>query len=67
MAILTSFFSCFSSSNKIVSEGEHGSPPTSTKVEVIAAGEAKVKESKSKKGPPIPMSYFPIGSTFSRL
>ncbi|WRX27637.1 hypothetical protein QQP08_020124, partial [Theobroma cacao] len=65
MAVLPSFMiSCFSGSSKVASEGED-SRRTSTQVK--AGGEAKLKESKAKKSPPIPMTYFPIGSTFSRL
>ncbi|XVF87748.1 hypothetical protein PTKIN_Ptkin18bG0145300 [Pterospermum kingtungense] len=67
MALLTSLVvSCFTGSNKVASEGVD-SPPTLTQVK--AGGEAKSKETKAKKskGPPIPIPYFPIGSTFSRL
>ncbi|KAB2007212.1 hypothetical protein ERO13_D10G011801v2 [Gossypium hirsutum] len=59
MAPLISFFSCFSGS-----QVEDGSP-SSTNANI--ASNAKLKESKGKKSPPIPMSYFPIGSNFSRL
>ncbi|XVF80091.1 hypothetical protein PTKIN_Ptkin15bG0042500 [Pterospermum kingtungense] len=64
MALLASFLSCFPGSSKVVSEGD---PPTSTKVK--ASSEAKSKEisNKTKKSPPIPMTYFPIGTRFSRL
>ncbi|XVE51100.1 hypothetical protein DITRI_Ditri02bG0011600 [Diplodiscus trichospermus] len=70
MAFLTSFVSCFTGSNKVVSEGDQGSPPLppSPKVEAAAVSEeAKSKESKAKKSPPIPMAYFPIGTRFSLL
>ncbi|OMO95876.1 hypothetical protein CCACVL1_05206 [Corchorus capsularis] len=66
MAILNSFISCFSAS-KVASEGDDSSPsPTSTKVD--AAAKVELKESnKPKKSPPIPISYFPIGTRFSLL
>ncbi|XVE87771.1 hypothetical protein DITRI_Ditri19aG0014600 [Diplodiscus trichospermus] len=66
MAILTSFVSCFSGSGKVASEGEDRTARTSSS-KVKAGSEAKSKESKTKKSPPIPMTYFPIGTTFSRL
>ncbi|XVE51102.1 hypothetical protein DITRI_Ditri02bG0011800 [Diplodiscus trichospermus] len=71
MAFLTSFISCFTGSKMVVvaSKGD-GCPPASTKVKAAAAAvceEAKSKESKAKKSPPIPMTYFPIGTRFSQL
>nr|KJB69265.1 hypothetical protein B456_011G013200 [Gossypium raimondii] len=59
MALLISFFSCFSGSQR-----EKVSPSS---IKANTASNAKLKESKAKKSPPIPMSYFPIGSNFSRL
>ncbi|KAB2025919.1 hypothetical protein ES319_D06G182700v1 [Gossypium barbadense] len=55
-----SFFSCFSGSSKVASQGDN-TPPTSSNVK------AKSKERNTKKSPPIPMTYFPIGIRFSRL
>ncbi|KAK8629481.1 hypothetical protein V6N13_078322 [Hibiscus sabdariffa] len=63
MATLTSFFRWFSGSNKkVASQGDDSSPR-----EPKAANEAKSKENNADKSPPIPMSYFPIGTRFSLL
>ncbi|MBA0637653.1 hypothetical protein Godav_024836, partial [Gossypium davidsonii] len=51
MALLISFFSCFSGSQL-----EKVSPSS---IKANTASNAKLKESKAKKSPPIPMSYFP--------
>ncbi|KAL1076193.1 hypothetical protein E1A91_D10G013400v1 [Gossypium mustelinum] len=62
----TSFFTCFfSGSNKVASQGEDTQPSSST---VSKAGsDAKLKEGKAKNNPPIPITYFPIGSKLSLL
>ncbi|KAB2060379.1 hypothetical protein E1A91_A10G012900v1 [Gossypium mustelinum] len=62
----TSFFTCFfSGSNKLASQGEDTQPSSST---IIKAGsDAKLKEGKAKNNPPIPITYFPIGSKLSLL
>ncbi|KAK9014422.1 hypothetical protein V6N11_005580 [Hibiscus sabdariffa] len=61
MATLTSFFRWFSGSNKkVASQGDDSSPR-----EPKAANEAKSKENNADKSPPIPMSYFPIGTRFT--
>ena len=64
MAIVSSFFSCFSGSNKVVDEGNNkiNAAKESHKVD----GDQKVKN-KSRKSAPIPVAYFPVGSNFSRL
>ncbi|TYI04378.1 hypothetical protein ES332_A10G013400v1 [Gossypium tomentosum] len=48
MALLVSFFSCFSGS-----QVEEGSPSS---IKANTASKAKLKESKAKKSPPIPMT-----------
>ncbi|GMJ14583.1 hypothetical protein HRI_005127500 [Hibiscus trionum] len=67
MATSTSFFSCFSGSksNKVASQGDDSGPRKPSQVK--AADEAKPKQKKTDKSPPIPMSYFPIGTRLSLL
>ncbi|GLT83285.1 hypothetical protein SLE2022_015820 [Rubroshorea leprosula] len=59
MALFSSFLSCFSGSNKVVCEGDDSVQQKSSKVKAA-------KERKSNP-PPIPVSYFPIGSRLCRL
>ncbi|KAL7242836.1 hypothetical protein ACSBR1_015265 [Camellia fascicularis] len=64
MAFFNSFFGCFSNSSRV--RCEDGVCVRSESSKAQSDHDAKSK-SKSQKSPPIPMTYFPIGSTFSRL
>ncbi|GAY35202.1 hypothetical protein CUMW_014930 [Citrus unshiu] len=69
MALLSSIFGCFSDSSRVASEGEIKN--TQNRSSSIAGADvdskSKLNKSKSKKSPPIPVTYFPIGSILSPL
>lgn len=69
MALLSSIFGCFSDSSRVASEGEIKN--TQNRSPSIAGADvdskSKLNKSKSKKSPPIPVTYFPIGSRLSPL
>ncbi|KAK8524323.1 hypothetical protein V6N12_029189 [Hibiscus sabdariffa] len=67
MSVFTSFLTCFSGSNKVASSKGDDSPRLPTKAKAGNDGKSRESKAKSKKSPPIPMSYFPVGSNFSRL
>ncbi|KAF5754382.1 hypothetical protein HanXRQr2_Chr17g0790531 [Helianthus annuus] len=58
MAIISGFFTCFSGSNKVVDDGNEKISKVQKKSDGTGNG---------RKGAPIPVAYFPIGSNFSRL
>ncbi|KAK9267404.1 hypothetical protein L1049_009829 [Liquidambar formosana] len=65
MAFFSSFFSCFSDSSRVACE-EDGGYAQSRAAVARGIDEAKSKN-KSRRSPPIPVTYFPIGTRFSRL
>ncbi|KAI3419254.1 uncharacterized protein J3R85_013244 [Psidium guajava] len=75
MSLFSSLFGCFSNhSNSRVISSERGedrsnkSRSMSKPGRVEGKGESKKNSSRSKsKPPPIPMTYFPVGSQLSRL
>ncbi|KAF5754383.1 hypothetical protein HanRHA438_Chr17g0801081 [Helianthus annuus] len=64
MAIISGLFSCFPGLNKVVDNGneKNGAP---SKVQNNDGNQEST--CKGRKGAPIPVSYFPVGSNFSRL
>ncbi|KAB1221806.1 hypothetical protein CJ030_MR2G025890 [Morella rubra] len=67
MASFATFFSCFSdSTNKIACEGED-SAHSKRMNEAQDVKEAKSKNKSKRKPPPIPVSYFPVGTRFSQI
>lgn len=68
MALSYGLFSCFSDSSRVSCEGEKNKTQRrSSKAESEAdTGSRKLNKS-SKKSPPIPVAYFPIGTRFSPL
>ncbi|KAK1557643.1 hypothetical protein Q3G72_028641 [Acer saccharum] len=70
MALISSFLGCFSpDSRKVVAcEAETGTENRTRKPEAETETGSKLKKDKSKKrSPPIPVTYFPIGSRLSLL
>ncbi|KAK2644502.1 hypothetical protein Ddye_019697 [Dipteronia dyeriana] len=71
MALISSFLGCFSpDSRKVACEAETGTENRFRKPEAETETEtgSKLKKDKSKKrSPPIPVTYFPIGSRLSLL
>ncbi|KDO78247.1 hypothetical protein CISIN_1g035241mg [Citrus sinensis] len=69
MALLSSIFGCFSDSSRVASEGEikNTQNRSSSIARADVDSKSKLNKSKSKKSPPIPMTYFPIGSRLSPL
>ncbi|KAK8517296.1 hypothetical protein V6N12_032490 [Hibiscus sabdariffa] len=66
MATSLSIFGCFTGSNKVASQGDDDSSPRKSS-DVKAMNEAKPKQNDTKKSPPIPVSYFPVGTKLSLL
>ncbi|KAL5773300.1 hypothetical protein ACOSQ2_013224 [Xanthoceras sorbifolium] len=75
MALISIFLGCFSDSSKVAC-GEYQAENStenrsSRKAQVQAKTEtetrSKLKNNKSKKSPPVPVTYFPIGSRLSLL
>ncbi|KAJ0825248.1 hypothetical protein HanRHA438_Chr17g0801051 [Helianthus annuus] len=64
MAIISSFFTCLSGLNKVVDD-ENEKTGASSKVQKSDCNHKAT--GKGRKGAPIPVAYFPIGSNFSRL
>ncbi|KAK4857443.1 hypothetical protein QYF36_000707 [Acer negundo] len=73
MALISSFLGCFSpDSRKVVAcEAETGTENRSRKPEAETKTEtetgSKLKDKSKKRSPPIPVTYFPIGSRLSLL
>ncbi|KAJ0080655.1 hypothetical protein Patl1_10010 [Pistacia atlantica] len=73
MALLSGFFGCFSDSSSRVASNDEAVNNNSNNTESKSSkGEAdkgsKLNKNKSRsKTPPIPVSYFPIGTRFSHL
>ncbi|MFS8031084.1 hypothetical protein Hanom_Chr17g01541591 [Helianthus anomalus] len=65
MAIMSGFFGCFSGSSKVVDHKGSEEYVVSRKARNVDNNlEAK---GKGRKGAPIPVAYFPIGSNLSHL
>lgn len=72
MAFMSNLLVCFGDSGKVASCDQEGSKDLKNQKDVqfskVQSIRVTDKNGKNKpKGAPIPMSYYPIGSNFSRL
>ncbi|KAK4581147.1 hypothetical protein RGQ29_024714 [Quercus rubra] len=68
MVFFSSLFTCFSDSgSRIGCEGEDWAHSKRSSSKAEAVNKAKSKNKSKRSPPPIPVSYFPVGTQFSRL